>query len=93
MSGATFIFRVKARNEIGYGPYSDTIEIVAASRPKSPPANLVRNDELTGKDSVTFSWTTPDDDGGLSVSDYTVEMKKVQKESNDDEGFTVVSAN
>jgi len=48
---------------------------------------------LTGKDSVTFSWTAPDDDEGVFIPDYTVEMKQAQKESNDDEGFTVVSAN
>ena len=48
-SGATYQYRVKARNEVGYGEYSSVISIIAATSPTDPPTNFTRNDQLTTK--------------------------------------------
>ena len=47
--GATYWYRVKARNEVGYGDYSSVISIIAAASPTDPPTNFTRNDQLTTK--------------------------------------------
>jgi len=33
ISGATYSFKVKARSEVGYGPYSSAVDIIAATHP------------------------------------------------------------
>ena len=48
-SGATYQYRVKARNEVGYGEYSSVISIIAATKPTDAPTNFIRNDQLTTK--------------------------------------------
>ena len=84
-AGEKYSFRVKARNSIGFSVFSPVLEIIAASKIQAPPADLVRNDELTNTTEVSFSWTAPDADLGTRVVDYTVQMKTAM-------GFTVVSA-
>ena len=46
-SGETYLFRVRARNSVGFGNYSDVLEILAAVAPVTPPTGLVRDEELT----------------------------------------------
>ena len=42
-AGATYSIRVRAEDELGFGPYSSTLDIIAAAVPDSP-TNLVRDD-------------------------------------------------
>ena len=42
-AGATYSVRVKAEDELGFGPYSSTLDIIAAAVPDSP-TDLVRDD-------------------------------------------------
>ena len=73
-AGATYSVRVKAENELGFGPYSSTLDIIAAAVPDAPTA-LAREDGLTDATRVSFSWTAPADQGVVEVLDYSVEVK------------------
>ena len=53
---------------------------------------MARNDDLTDKTQVSFSWTAPSNDGGEKILDYTVEMKQTQSTGNDND-FTEVAKN
>ena len=59
---------------MGSSTYSPGLNITAATEPLSP-TKLATNSKQTDKTQVTFSWTTPTDNGGEDVLDYTVEMK------------------
>ena len=73
-AGATYSVRVKAENELGFGPYSSTLDIIAAAVPDAPTA-LAREDDLTDKTKVTFTWDAPAAQGSVDVINYSVEMK------------------
>ena len=53
------------------GPYSSTLDIIAATVPDAP-TNLVRDDSSTDTTQVSFSWTAPGDDGGAPITEYIV---------------------
>ena len=38
----------------------------------NPPADLTRNDDLTNKTQVSFTWAAPENDGGEPIIDYAV---------------------
>ena len=40
----------------------------------SPPTQLARDDTLTNQTQVAFTWLAPDNDGGLDILDYAIEM-------------------
>ena len=46
-SGEKYSFKVRARSEVGYGPYSEPIEIIAATVPSAPdaPTTTLTTDE------------------------------------------------
>ena len=62
ISGATYSFKVRARSEVGYGPYSSAIRIIAASAPAVPNAPSTTLNEDTQE--VKIQWNPPEDDGG-----------------------------
>ena len=39
-----------------------------------PPTNLLRDEALTSKTQVTFTWTAPANDGGDALIGYSIEM-------------------
>ena len=72
LNGRDYVFHVKAVNQAGTGPVSDT---VTATIPASEPykvENLVASASDV-QDSVTLSWDAPIHDGGEAISDYIVE--------------------
>ena len=48
-------------------------QIIAASKP-DPPISFVRNEALTTKTQVAFSWSEPVSNGGSPVIDYLIEF-------------------
>ena len=86
---ASVKIRVVAFNSIGDSITSDvgngaTIPIADVNPEK--PNTFVRDDTLTTKTQVSFSWSAPVDNGGSSVLDYEVEM-----DDNNDNIYTVVA--
>jgi hypothetical protein len=70
-AGATYNFKVQARNTIGIGLLTSAFSIVAATVPSDPTA-LTRDNANTSKTQVAFSWTAPSETGGLAIIDYTI---------------------
>lgn len=73
--GATYKFKVNARNVYGYSAlYSNTVTILAAQVPAQPiaPVTTWHGD---GFDYVVITWTAPDD-GGSPITGYTVKIKQ-----------------
>ena len=68
--GTPYVFRVAAVNAEGASPYSSATASVIPSVTPAAPGSLA----LIGKtaDSLSVSWTTPDN-GGMEISDYVVE--------------------
>lgn len=54
-AGKSYFFKVSAINALGEGELSDPFLVVAATVPDSP-IELVRNEVLTSKTVVAFSW-------------------------------------
>ena len=71
--GASYKFRVRARNEIGFSAYSSVFQILAAVVPDEP-TSFIRDENSTTENQVTFTWSAPADDGANSVIDYSIEM-------------------
>lgn len=68
-SGTTYQFAVLAENVHGNGPLGTTLSILAATVPGAP-ASLTAGTVTSA--SVQFSWSAPSDDGGSTVTDYSV---------------------
>lgn len=71
--GTSYMFKVRARNSVGYSTYSSPFTIVAATKPDVP-TSFLRNESSTTKTQVAFSWDAPSDTGGSSLIDYSLEM-------------------
>ena len=84
--GTSYQFKVKARNSFGYSSYSSAFTIIAAIMPDEP-TNFVRDEGLTSKTQVAFTWSAPSDDGGSAVIDYAIEM-----DDNNDGSYTEIAS-
>jgi hypothetical protein len=60
-SGRYYRTRYRAKNEVGFGPYSDVTYILAATIPQQPTTISV---SITG-DQVTIMWQMPYNSGSL----------------------------
>ena len=71
-AGATYSFRVRARNSVGFSEYSPVLSIIAATTPKASPVDLASNHLTTTETTVPLTWEAPsvDKDGGSSIIDY-----------------------
>ena len=80
--------RLTAINNIGSSPVSSesssVLMPIADVRP-DPPTTFIRNEVLTTKSQVAFSWNAPAFDGGDTIIDYAIEM-----DDNNDNSFTEV---
>ena len=76
-AGATYSFRVRARNSVGFSEYSPVLPIIAATTPEASPTDLASNNKKTTETTVPLTWTAPSvaKDGGSPILDYTVEQK------------------
>ena len=76
---------MRARNSVGYSSYSTPFTILAAIIPDEP-INFERDEGLTSKTQVAFTWSAPSDNGGSAVIDYAIEM-----DSNNSGSYTEVA--
>jgi hypothetical protein len=67
VTGTTYQFMVQARNTVGLGAYSSTVNVLLAQVPDQP-TNVMT--ELEG-DSFVVSWTAPSD-GGSAITAYQI---------------------
>lgn len=67
--GATFRFRFRARNAVGWSAYSPIVYIEAASRPGTPPPPRLTASSSTGLMLALFPAT---EDGGASITSYKI---------------------
>jgi hypothetical protein len=65
--GVTYRLRYRARNSVGWGPYSDVGSVLAASAPSAPPRP--RHVSSTGS-SISLGFYEAEDDGGSPVTAY-----------------------
>jgi hypothetical protein len=67
-SGSTYAFKVKARNSVGFGAFSDPVSILAAQIPDIPnaPATSILDDWT-----VVIDWVAPYN-GGSEITSYTI---------------------
>ena len=69
-NGRGYLFRVAAVNDVGTGSYSaNSSTVTPAATPGTPTAVA----GIRGNGQVQLSWTAPVSDGGLSVTDYTIQ--------------------
>lgn len=75
-NGRTYEFVVLARNILGTGPWSQSAMVtpVASATVPGAPSNL---QATPGNGQVGLTWSAPADDGGASISGYTVSYKAV----------------
>lgn len=85
VAGEVYKLKVRAVNSIGTSVDSAEYQVIGASLPDKP-ITFVRDDTLTTKSQVSFSWNAPPSDGGSSILDYEVEM-----DDNNDNVYTVVA--
>ena len=65
-------FRVSAVNSIGVGPASDVLSVTTLSTTPSAPTNLTKSG--LASNSVSLGWGAPADAGGVSISNYKIEV-------------------
>ena len=70
-SGTSYTFKVRARNSVGWGQFSDTSE-AATPLPASTPSAPRTVTAVGGAGSATVSWAAPVSDGGSAITSYTV---------------------
>lgn len=71
-NGTGYYFRMRAYNELGYGPYSDTVYAMPA-KPITVPNTLTNlAASWVDDDTVNISWSAPLDDGGSPIINYTI---------------------
>lgn len=68
-SGGSYTYMIRAVNKAGSSIDSDPLVGIAGALP-SPPTDLTI--DLQSSTTLTFSWSVPDDSGGLVVQNYTV---------------------
>lgn len=70
-AGKSYYIKVSAINTIGESELSDAYLVVAATIPDAP-SHLTRNEVITTKTILSFTWSEGVSDGGSPVIDYRV---------------------
>lgn len=65
--GTIYRFRYRAKNNVGWGPFSDISFIQAANVPAKPPVPVYVSSTT---DSITLEFSQSDDDGGTPITEY-----------------------
>lgn len=72
-AGATYHFKVMAKNKWGWGSFSPVASIFAAKTPAAMGAVTTSIDGATG--GVTLAWSAPSSNGGSAITAYLIEIK------------------
>ncbi|KAL8005508.1 putative ankyrin repeat and fibronectin type-III domain-containing protein [Plasmopara halstedii] len=72
VKGTPYFFRIRARNSLGYGPFqqSSPTKLQPYETPSAPTQVALG---VTSATMLTVSWAPPSDDGGDTISAYTVQ--------------------
>jgi len=70
LKGATWKYRVVARNSVGLGETSNEVSV---STPKGAPIAPTATVALSGTDEITLRWLAPGDNGGEEITGYLIE--------------------
>jgi len=71
-----YSFKIKARNDVGFSLYSDSITILAAMISDTP-LNLMNVPSITTAYQIGLTWIPGLYDGGTPIIDYRVSFKEV----------------
>lgn len=82
-NGQSYIFRVVAINAAGAGTFSSNSSPITPATVPSEPTNVVGT---IGDSQISLTWSAPSSNGGLSITDYTI-----QYSSNGGENWTTFS--
>ena len=66
VSDVVYQIKVQARNEVGWGPGSSVVEMIAGAQPRQPAAPTT----TLANSAITFSWIAPL--SGAPISGYVV---------------------
>jgi large repetitive protein len=69
-NGTSYIFRIAAANNVGFGSYSSNSTAVIPRRVPDAPTAVIGT---AGDTQVSLSWTTPASNGGAAISDYVIQ--------------------
>ncbi len=69
-NGATYLFRVAARNAVGWSPPSNIVSATPQATIPSVPRSLTAS---PGSGYVDLNWIAPSSSGGLPITDYVVQ--------------------
>ena len=67
-----YYFRARSKNANGAGPWF-TDSVVTAAGPATAPKLTAT---VNGPNSITLSWTVPENDGGTTITDYTLQVSE-----------------
>ena len=70
--GASYKFRVEARNSVGYSSLSTARSIIASQIPDKPNAPVTARFEST----IIVTWTAPEFNGGATITSYVISFKR-----------------
>ena len=75
INNVNYSFKIKARNDVGFSLYSESITILAAMISDAP-LNLMNVPSITTAYQIGLTWIPGLFDGGTSVIDYRVSFKE-----------------
>jgi hypothetical protein len=71
-NGSTYVVSVVAKNLIGEGAYSSTVEFIPSSVSATAPDTVTGLAGVASNASVALSWSAPINNGGSPVTDYQI---------------------
>lgn len=69
--GHSYLFRYRAKNAHGWGPFSQTLSLIAARRTDKPDTALTSNEGTL----VRITWAEPAYDGGSPILGYRIKIQ------------------
>jgi large repetitive protein len=73
VNGTSYDFRVRAKNAVGLGAYSNSVSAVPT--PPAVPSMPLNLAATPGNHQVALTWNLPASDGGAAITDYVVQFR------------------